>query len=394
MISVEEAKRLLSGQIQKSTSVEVSISEAAGCVLAEDIFSPIDLPSFNQSAMDGYAVPSDGENKKQFDVLGEIKAGDPPSFHLQSGQAVRIFTGAAVPDTADAIVIQEKVERINGTIQLSEVIKKGDCIRLKGSQIRKGELALKKNSFLNPAAIGFLASLGISKVKIHKKPDVSILVTGNEIIKPGNNLAHGEIYESNSFALDAALKQMHVTPKNISSASDDKGDLKNKIENCLSGSDVIILTGGISVGEYDLVHDALMEFNVKTIFYKVAQKPGKPFYAGKLNDKIIFALPGNPAAVLVCFYEYVYPAIRMMQEFENTMLPSLKLKLLNDITKKEDRALFIRAKRMTDGVMPLEKQDSNMLLSFAQADVLIYVPNETKQINKGEEVEVHVLPFN
>lgn len=396
MISVEEAKRLLFGNIEKSKPVEVSISEASGCVLVEDIFSPIDLPSFNQSAMDGYAVSSDPKNNNRFEVIGEIKAGDAPSFHLHSGQAVRIFTGAAVPDSVDAIVIQEKAERVNGSIHLSDGFKKGDCIRFQGSQIKKGELALKKNCFLNPAAIGFLASLGIPKVKIYAKPNVSIIVTGNEIVKPGNNLASGEIYESNSFALDAALKQLHIVSKNVLSASDDQDDLKNKIGKCLIDSDIIILTGGISVGEYDLVHDALMKFNVETIFYKVAQKPGKPFYAGKLNAKIIFALPGNPAAVLVCFYEYVYPAIRTMQGFENTMLPSVKLKLLKEISKKEDRALFIRGKKLNDGVMPLEKQDSSALggHSFAEADALIYIPNETKQINQGEEVEVHLLPFN
>lgn len=394
MISVEEAKRLLFERIEKSISVDVVINEASGCVLAEDILSPIDLPSFNQSAMDGYAVSTNQKNKQQYEVIGEIKAGDECTFHLESGQAVRIFTGAAVPESADAIVIQENVNRVNGSIQLSGDFRKGDCIRIKGSQIKKGELALKKNTVLNPASIGFLASLGISKLKIYKKPEVSVVVTGNEIVKPGKNLKAGEIYESNSFSLNAALDQMHIVSKNILTASDDKNELKNAFEKCLNDSDIVILTGGISVGKYDLVHDILKDAGVETIFYKVAQKPGKPFFAGKLNDKLIFALPGNPAAVLVCFYEYVYPVIRRIRGFENTALPMMKLKSLTDISKKEDRALFIRAKRISDGVMPLEKQDSNMLRSFAEADVLIYIPNEKENINIGEDVEVHLLPFN
>jgi molybdopterin molybdotransferase len=394
MISIEEAKKLLSGQVVRSVPVDVIIAQAAGCVLAEDIFSQIDLPSFNQSAMDGYAISSVEKNNNCFEVIGEIKAGEDSSLQLQSGQAVRIYTGAAVPASADTVVIQEKVEQTNGSVYLTDDFKKGDCIRLQGSQVKEGELALKKNKFLNPAAIGFLAALGVSTVKIFKKPDVSILVTGNEIVKPGNKIKPGEIFESNSFALDAALKQMGIPVKNIFSAADNKSELKNKIETCLQDSDVIVITGGISAGKYDLVFDALNELNVETIFYKVAQKPGKPFLFGKLNGKLIFALPGNPAAVLVCFYEYVYPAIRMIQGFENTTLPALKLKLLKQIIKKEDRGLFLRSKKMNDGVMPLDKQDSNMLGSFAEADSLIYIPNETKIIEAGDEVEVHLLPFN
>lgn len=394
MISVEEAKRLLFERIEKSIPVDVGIAEASWCVLAEDVFSPIDLPSFNQSAMDGYAVAVNEKNKREYEVIGEIKAGDPGSIQLQPGQAVRIFTGAAVPETADAIVIQENTIRVNGSVQLTTDFKTGDCIRVKGSQIKKSELALKKNSVLNPAAIGFLASLGMSKLKIFTRPAISIVVTGNEIISPGNDLQPGEVYESNSFSLAAALKQMQIIPNNILKAVDDKNELKNKFEKCLHDSEIVLLIGGNSVGKYDLVPVVLQEAGAETIFYKVAQKPGKPFYAGALKSKIIFALPGNPAAVLVCFYEYVYPVIRMMMGFENPGLHSLKLKILKDVVNKENRALFIRSKKTFDGVMPLEKQDSNMLRSFAEADSIIYIPNEKDNIKNGEEVEVHLLPFN
>ena len=394
MITVEEAKQLLFSKIEKTNFQTIDISESTGCVLAETIFSPIDLPSFNQSAMDGYALASSDEHKNKFKVIGEIKAGDAGSVQLQSGQAVRIFTGAEVPASADAVVIQEKTERVNGSIHLSEAVRQGDCIRYKGSQIKAGEVALKTGTLLNPAAIGFLASIGIQKVSVYKKPDVSLITTGNELVKPGKTLMRGQVYESNSFALQAALNQMHIRPKNNLSTGDEIKSLSLKIEESLNDSDVVILTGGISVGKYDLVHEALMSLEVETIFYKVDQKPGKPFFFGKLKDKLIFALPGNPAAVLVCFYEYIYPALRMLQGIENASLHSLKLKLLKDISKKEDRAQFIRAIKVNDGVMPLEKQDSNMLRSFAEADSLIYVPIENQVLNQGEEVEVHLLPFN
>jgi len=394
MISVEEAKRLLFAQVEKSKAVQVDISDAAGCVLAEDIFSSIDLPSFDQSAMDGYAVATASENKKRFELVGEIKAGDTSSIHLQSGQAIRIFTGAALPKGADAIIIQEKVESVNSSIHLSGDVKKGDCIRFKGSQIRKGELALRKNILLNAASIGLLASLGFRKIPVYQKPVVSIIVTGNEIIQPGNNLHAGQIYESNSFSLNAALQQMHLTAKNIFTATDDINSLKDNFSNCLADSDIVILTGGISVGKYDLVYELMNQFKVKEIFYKVAQKPGKPFFTGTLNGKLIFALPGNPAAVLVCFYEYIYSVIRMMQGFENAAMRSSKEKILQEVIKKEDRALFIRAKKTIDGVVPLEKQDSNMLGSFTEANCLIYVPNEKQIIKKGEEAEIHFLPLH
>jgi molybdopterin molybdotransferase len=394
MITVEEAKQLLFASVRKSRIVKTDLIEAAGCVLAEDIFSPLDLPSFNQSAMDGYAVSSDEKNKNQFKVVGEIKAGDSISIHLKKGEAVRIYTGAMVPETADAIVIREKAEQVNGSIHIQDDFKTGNCIRVKGSQIKKSELALKQGTILNPAAIGFLASIGIDKIKIYKKPDVSIVVTGNEIMKPGSVLNEGQIFESNSFSLHAALKQMQINPDNIFTANDEKAELKNKIQKCIEASDIVIITGGISVGKYDLVNETLNELNVETIFYKVAQKPGKPFLFGKLDEKIIFALPGNPAAVLVCFYEYAYPSVRTIQGFENCSLPSLRLKITNDIFKKEDRALFLRGKKTGNEVLPLEKQDSNMLGSFAEADCLIYIEGEKEIVHRGEEVEVHLLPFN
>ncbi|MFM9944055.1 MAG: gephyrin-like molybdotransferase Glp [Bacteroidia bacterium] len=393
MLTVEEAKNLLFNQVSKSEPVEIDISYSLGCVLSVDIISPINQPEFDNSSMDGYAVASiDDLEQRKFEVIGEIKAGDPNNFNLKSGQAVRIFTGAIVPDTADSIVIQEKVEAKDGFIYLKESYKKGAFIRTSGSMMKKGDLALEAGFVFNPAAIGFLASMGIFKVKVYKNPEVSIITTGDEIMKPGTDLKPGQIYESNSFSLAASLKQMGIEPTHILTATDQKEDLKNQIKIGLNSSDILILTGGISVGKYDLVYEILKEFGVETIFYKVAQKPGKPFFAGRLNDKFIFALPGNPAAVLVCFYEYVYPVIRTMQGFTKTQLQVLNLKLLKTIKSNEDRAQFIRAKVTEEGVMPLEGQDSFMLYSFAMANALIYVPNGTEIINENEMVEVHLLP--
>lgn len=395
MITVEEAKELLFGRIEKSKPIELSLKDAFGFVLSGDILTPIDLPLFDASSMDGYAIASsDILEQREFEVVGEIKAGDGSVYELKPGQALRIFTGASIPASADGVVIQEKVELKNGSIYLKEEFRKGAFIRKKGSQIKRGELALNKETLLNPACIGLLASLGIEKIIVYKKPDVSIIVTGDEIVSPGRNLKAGEIYEANSYTIQAALQQMRINISSVNSVCDDRSQLKNIVEESLHSSDVVLISGGISVGKYDYVLEVMNELNVETIFYKVSQKPGKPLYAGKINGKYIFALPGNPASALVCFYEYVYPSIRKMYGVENASLVIENLKLLQDITKNEDRALFIRAKKTDEGVLPLDGQDSAMLRSFAEADVLIYVDRDRIDIKQGEIVEVHLLPLN
>ena len=394
MVTVEEAKKILSENVQLADSVEVEILDALNGVLATDILSPIDLPSFDQSSMDGYAINSGNDlSRKEFEIIGEIKAGDEGNYILEIGQAVRIFTGAPVPMSADSIIVQEKVTEKNGVLFLEDQIKIGDCIRKKGTQIQKGEIALKKMTVLNPASIGFITSLGIVRVQLFRKPEISLIVTGNEIIAIGEELAMGKVFESNSYTLTSALKQMHIDVKNSFRVEDELEALENRIHHCLENSDIVLLTGGISVGKYDFAFEAMKACGVETVFYKVLQKPGMPVFAGKFGHKLIFALPGNPASALVCFYEYVYPAIMQMQGFQNIYLPKVKLRSINQITKKVGKSVFIRAKIMDGGVIELEKQDSNMLRSFADADGFIYLDKEVEVVKQNEEVEVHLLPF-
>jgi len=393
MVKVEEAKRLLFEEIQRSKSVKVKIADALGCVISQDIFSPIDMPLFDQSSMDGYAVCSGNDfSRKEFTVVGEIKAGDDISVGLSPGECVRIYTGAAVPESSDAIIIQENTEEKNGKISVRLEYKKSDHIRLKSSQIKKGELALKKNMLLNPAAIGFLAMLGIETVEVFLNPKISIIVTGNEIVRVGEELKRGKIYESNSVVLNAALKQMNINVNHQFTVEDDKNELKKKIELAIADSDILILSGGISVGKYDFVFDALKELGTKETYYKIYQKPGKPMFAGKLKGTFVFALPGNPASALVCFYEYVYPSIRKMCGFVNYELRKLMLKTVSGIKKKEGKAAFIRSKITDEGVMELEGQGSDMLRSFSEADSFIYLDLDKGNITQNELVEVHLLP--
>lgn len=393
MISIAEAKKLLDEQVEALLPVQLTIAEAVDRVLAEDIFSPVDLPLFDQSAMDGYAVRMAAEkDRNSFELVGEIKAGDAGAIQLAEGQAVRIFTGAPVPVTADAVVIQENVTEEQGIVYVDGQVTEGAFIRKKSAQAKMGNRVLRKGAVVTPAMVGFLASMGIRSVQVSKRPCVSLLVTGNEIVSPGQPLLPGQVYECNSFSIRAALKQFQVPVQSTLFAKDQRKDLLEQVETGLRNADLLLITGGISAGKYDLVGEALQELGVETIFYKVAQKPGKPLFAGRLGKKIVFALPGNPASVLVCFYQYVFPAIRKMMGYSNADYGTKKLPLLRALRNEDGRDCFFRAKLEKDGVLPLEGQDSYMLHSFAPADAFILIAGDKKYTAEGEEVEVHPVP--
>src|SRR6185436_10311232 len=223
-------------------------------------------------------------DKKNFRIAGELEAGD-ETIQLEKGEAARIYTGAAVPEKAGAVVMQEKTTVSNSLLELDELAAAGNFIRYKGSQVKKGELALCEGAMLTPAAIGFLASMGIAEVLIHPKPVVSVIVTGNELLPPASVLSPGKIYESNSFTLRALLQQINIPVYKTLHVKDDPAVLRDVFMNYCNESDVIIFTGGISVGEYDFVKAVLEQSGVQTIFHNVAQKPGKPLYFGMLDNK-------------------------------------------------------------------------------------------------------------
>jgi len=396
MLTVGEAKKILAAKIKVLFPEKKKVTEALDFVLAENIRSPFDSPQFNQSAMDGFAIRIDylpeGKPSISLPVIGEIKAGDQPILKLRPDTAVQILTGAAVPLNATCVVIQEKTKVTEGQviIPVSAVVK-GSNIRFKGTQIRKGELALDKGMKLNPAAIGFLSSMGLTEIKVVRKPKISILSTGNELIEPEHELSPGKIYESNSRMLYAAVKQSGFDAIVFEPVIDDGKKILRQINNMLNASDVLIISGGISVGKYDLVKEVLIKLGVKEIFYKVSQKPGKPLFTGFIKDKLIFAVPGNPAASLVCFYEYVVPSLRKMSGYRNHSLRTEFVPLAESFEMKSERDLFLRA-RVENGKVHIPKgQESNMLKSFSEANALVYLPAGTKKIPRGRKVEVHFL---
>ncbi len=383
MLSIKQAIKALNERVFLLPIMELSIGEVLDNVLAEDVYSPINMPPFRQSAMDGYAVCMENN---QYAVIGEVKTGDQQDFSLEKGDAIRIFTGAMVPDQANAVVKQELVSRDEDLIDIEGPIKLGSNIRPMGEQIKKGELALKKGTKLNPAAIGFLATLGINKVTVFSKPRITVLITGNELVEPGNILLPGQIFESNATMLIAALEKVGYRDIRKLSIKDNFEETKSSIHHAIDESDVVLITGGISVGDYDFVGKALDVLQVEKIFYKVKQKPGKPLYCGIKDNCMIFALPGNPAAALSCFYVYVLGIVRQMcGEGQQTVFKE-QLALDRDVVNHSGRGLFLKAIKRGNKVEILDSQSSAMLNTFALANVLVYIPSDKEFIYEGELV--------
>ena len=391
MITVEEAFKLVQNNITPNEkTISIELNNSLGYVLASNVFSPINMPPFRQSAMDGYALNL--HDKSNYKIIDEVKAGDEHQPILYKGEAVRIFTGSAVPETANTVIMQEKVTVKENHLLINNSVSENKNIRPLGEQIKKGTLALKKGTKLTPAAIGFLLTLGISKVLIFEKPKIGILTTGNELIEAGQKLTFGKIYESNSGMLKSSLQNFGFSRVSVSKVKDDYQSTLNSLRKIISENDLILISGGISVGDYDFVGKALIELGTQQIFYKVKQKPGKPLFFGKLNSKPIFALPGNPASALSNFYVYVHPTLERLSGNINFSINKGIAILESDFKKKGDRAQFLKAHHENGKVTVLEGQSSAMLHTFATANVLVYIPWNRNKYEKGDIVEIIHFP--
>lgn len=389
MITVSEAFSILQNNIPTPQEENCSLLEARKKILSQSILSPINMPPFRQSAMDGYVVCL--HESLIYEIIGEIKAGDATSFVLQPGQAVKIFTGAPVPDSGQAMIPIEIVLVEQSVLTLHTTPKLHDNIRPTGEQIKMGDLALEKGTLLDAAAIGFLAALGVTTVPVFKKPSVGIVVTGNELLPPGTPLTYGKVYESNGVMLEAALLDTFYQDVTLYSVKDDFESTKNTLQTAISQHEVVLVSGGISVGDYDFVAQALQELQVKTLFHKVNQKPGKPLFAGKVNEKMIFALPGNPAACLTCFYVYVLPTLQMISGASARFDATKRIGITDNLTVNATRSQFLKAFVADEGVKILSHQASSMLNSFSLANALVYVPEGNYEVQKGDMVQVYLL---
>lgn len=390
MISIEDALILISNAIQPLHYSEKKLIDSLGKVLSENIVAPIDLPPFDQSAMDGYAVKF-GKNIT-YNIVGAIKAGDDASeVVLKENEAIKIFTGAFCPSSADAVCQIEHISKNDdATISLHPIPLVNANIRRQGEQIQKGTIALEKGHVLTPASIGFLANLGFDKVITFDIPRVSIIATGSELVAPGGKLSVGKIYESNSIMLQAVLKREGIEEVTLSKTIDDLVATVETIKTQLQLSDILIISGGISVGDHDYVSEALQKNGVKEIFHKVNQKPGKPFYFGTKNNKLIFALPGNPAAALTCFYIYIVPALRKMMGGTFETLDKIEAICQTTISKPNSRAQFLKAKYKNGNVKILEGQSSAMLHTFSESNALVYLPANSTVV-LGDKIQTYLF---
>jgi molybdopterin molybdotransferase len=392
MISIEDAiQAVIENSGPNSKSINLPILKAKNLTLFSDVCSPINMPHFRQSAMDGYALNL--HDDFTYSLIGEVKAGDSHQPKLNQGEAVRIFTGAAVPDSANAVIMQEKVV-VNGneiTIVSKPSIEYN--IRQIGEQVKKGALALKKGTKLTPAAIGYLCSLGISEVSVYKKPSIALITTGNELIEAGEPLTYGKIYESNSKMLQTALLSLAFDSVSVHKIKDDYDDTYSKLNEVIAKNDLVIISGGISVGDYDFVGKALNELNVEEIFYKVNQKPGKPLFFGKKENTLLFALPGNPAAALTCFYMYVFVALQKLSGFEGKGLVKIFAKSTLNYVKIGDRPLLLKAYYDEGKVTILEGQSSAMLQTYAISNALVKMSGENEKFYVDDIIEVMLFPF-
>lgn len=381
--TVNEAKNLLQSQVKRGRTGIVPIQQANGKILFSGILAPMDVPSFDNSAMDGYAIAWD-DSQEFFEVIGQVAAGEVASKSIKKGEAVRIFTGAPIPKGADTVIQQEKIIRTNSKIQFQKQdFKKGASVRPRGAQCKKGQEILPAGSKINPGSIALLASLGITEIEVFDLPKLALIITGDELREIGEELNSGQIYNSTGPALQAYLATIGITDMVIIHAADTYQKVFSAIEEGLTTADFLLVTGGISVGDFDFVKEAFSENGVEEIFYKLTQRPGKPLFAGRKNEKIVFGLPGNPASVLTCFLNYVKPSILQWSGHVDVWMPSEILPLSASFSKSVSLTLFLKAKIRSGMIEILSGQESFNLLSFGEADGLAEIPIESNFFEAG-----------
>ena len=392
MLNYKEAQDLLFQNVSSLGSETISLGSANSRIVSEDILSPVSHPLFDQSAVDGYVFNYESLGDNALLLKGEVKAGDLGNQQLNEGETLRIFTGAKVPDGLDTVVMQEHVTANGNEIVLEKEVKQRQHVRKAAEQIKEGELAIAKGSTVNPATIGFLASLGVKDITVAKTPVVKIIVTGNEFANDADGLVSGKIFESNGEMLVVALKKMGIEAA-FEECIDELELLKSVIQQASDRSDVLIISGGVSVGDYDFTVPALEANGYETVFHKVKQKPGKPLLFTKKGDKAAFGLPGNPRAAMICFYQYLLPYLNAMVGKSDYQLTKAVFTSANEYKKKDDdRTHFLAGKINGSEVELLEVQGSHMMKSLAEADCLIEIPEHNLSVGVGDQVSVRILP--
>jgi molybdopterin molybdotransferase len=397
VLTVAEAREVILTAVRTRPECAVPLADSLGCVLARDVASAINLPMWDNSSVDGYAVrASDVSNANENNpihlrVAAEIPAGTAAKGTIQPQTCGRVFTGAPIPEGADAVVMQEGTRpHHEGYIAVTESVEPGENIRQAGDDVTKDEVVLRAGALLGPSQLGMAAALGITQLVVYPRPRVGVLVTGAEIVEPGHPLRAGQIYDANSYTLCALVKQAGCDPVELGIADDTREDLHEKIDYGLSECDVVITVGGVSVGEYDLVRNVLAELGCEQKFWKIAMRPGKPCVFATRESKLVFGLPGNPVSAAVTFLILARPALRKMRGLAEIDLPTVAATAAEDFVNDGDRGHYMRASlRQEDGkwlARPMPRQGSHVISSMVNANCLVEVPGATT-IPRGHSVQ-------
>ena len=401
MITVEEALKQILSSISRLGLEKINILSALGRVLGEDIYADMDIPPKNNSAMDGYAVRSQDtlgasrEGPVILNVLEDIPAGSVPKKNVNSGDTSRIMTGAHIPPGADAVVRMEDTEKAGKEVKIFAETKRGQDIRFAGEDVKDGELVISRGNIIRPAEIGMMASLGRSFIHVYQRPLVAIMTTGDELVDIDGKVLPGKIRSSNSYSIAAQVIDCGGIPLQIGIAKDTRKDLMAKFK-VAKRADIIITSGGVSVGDYDLVKDVMKEVGNRMQFWQVAMKPGKPLAYGTVGGIPTLGLPGNPVSSMISFEQYVRPSILKMMGHKNLFRKAIKAVLKEDImNKKRGIKYFIRAHvRSEEGKFTATttgEQGSGILNSMVRANGFIVLPEDMTRAKTGDEITVQLI---
>ncbi len=401
-LTVEQARQRIMAAVEPVAGVEkIALRSALGRILAEDVYSPIDVPAHTNSAVDGYALiqadlPVDGAVSLR--AIGTSWAGRPFSGRVRSGECVRIMTGAALPAGADTVAMQEHVQVENDAIRIGPGLQPGDNVRAAGEDLAQGQLALAQGKQILPPELGLLASLGMAEVAVRRRLRVAFFSTGDELRSIGQPLAEGEIYDSNRYTLHGMLTRLGVDILDMGVIRDDRDAIQRAFLEAAANADVIVTSGGVSVGEADYVKETLERLG-EIGFWQIAMKPGRPLAFGRVRDAMFFGLPGNPVSVMVTFYQFVEQALRRMmgQDRARPAFATFKVRCVSRLHKRPGRTEFQRAILEADAagelvVRATGQQGSGILRSMSAANCFVILPRDSQSVEPGTLVDVQ--PFH
>ncbi|HEX6489798.1 MAG TPA: gephyrin-like molybdotransferase Glp [Gaiellaceae bacterium] len=388
-LSIGEAQRLILERVRPLAAESVRLADAGGRILGEAAHAVVDLPPFASSAMDGYAVRA-ADTPGRLPVVARIAAGRPAAAPLAPGEAMAIATGGVVPEGADAVIPLEFVVEQDNRLEIGEPVSPGANVRPRGGDSAVGSVVVEQGARLSPARLGALAAAGVAEISCAARPRAAVVATGTELRQPGEALRAGEIYEANSFVLAAQLASAGAVAERLEAVGDDEGAHRAALSAAL-GADLVVTSGGVSVGPHDLVRGVAAELGVEEVFWQVAVRPGKPIAFGVRGDTLVFGLPGNPVSTLVGFELFVRPAVLALQGAPEP-LPRFERGTLSGTRPRNlarDELVRARSRQMERGVLlePLSGQESHMIARAATADSLVLVPRGEGALAEGSPVD-------